>query len=138
MPKGELFAAQVLDLAYLGRVPAWISQREFYLALHAGAITASSGQADNETRYPGYERLACARDGSTFERSEDTVENVVRLELPFAAKGAAEETATHWSLGTRATGPGQVVYFGALETPLRIRPLHAPVFLPGELKTTER
>lgn len=83
-----------------------------YLALHTASPGEGGDQTTNEIAYTGYERVAVARSGAEFSVSGNQVSLVNNHDFPLGTGGSG--TATHWSVGTAASGAGRVLYSAAL------------------------
>jgi len=84
--------------------------------LHVSLHTADPGEAGNqetsECTYTSYARVAVARSGSGWTVTGNSVSPATAIEFPEATGGS--ETATHFAIGTAATGTGKILYKGAL------------------------
>jgi hypothetical protein len=85
----------------------------FYLSLHTADPGEGGNQSTNEISYTGYARVAIARSGSGFAVSANTVATVANTDFGTMTAGAGG-TATHWGIGTDASGTGTLLYKGAL------------------------
>jgi hypothetical protein len=85
----------------------------FYLSLHTADPGEGGNQSTNEISYTGYARVAIARSGSGFTVSANTVATVSNTDFGTMTAGAGG-TATHWGIGTDASGTGTLLYKGAL------------------------
>jgi hypothetical protein len=85
----------------------------FYLSLHTADPGEGGNQSTNEISYTGYARVAIARSGSGFTVSANTVATVANTDFGTMTAGAGG-TATHWGIGTDASGTGTLLYKGAL------------------------
>lgn len=108
-----------------------------YLTLNT-ADPGESGTADlYEVSYTGYERVAVARDAGGFTISGAAASNTLLVQFPLCTGGSA--TATHLTItnnGTKTTA-SQILYSGALTTPLNISNNITPQFAIGTLSVTE-
>jgi hypothetical protein len=84
-----------------------------YLSLHTADPGESGAQNTSEIAYTSYARVAVARSGSAW-----TVTNgsAVLASPPaaFPAGTGGSGTATHFGLGTAASGAGKLLYSGAI------------------------
>jgi hypothetical protein len=85
----------------------------FYLALHTADPGKAGDQSTNEVAYPGYARVAVARQSGAggFVPSGVQVTLGAQKEFPQATSGA-NTTALFWSLGTAASGAGTIIRSG--------------------------
>jgi hypothetical protein len=71
----------------------------------------------------------------SFTVSTNTVTNAAAVSFPQCTGGSG--TATHFSVGTAASGAGKILYSGALSASLAISNLITPSFAIGQLSNTE-
>lgn len=83
-----------------------------YLALHTADPGEAGTQATSECAYTGYARKSVARTGVGFTVTADTV--VLAANQDFIACSAGTETATHFSIGTAASGATIILYKGTV------------------------
>jgi hypothetical protein len=83
-----------------------------YVALHTADPGEAGTQATSEAAYPGYARVAVARDGTQFTVSAGAGSNVNVIAFPLCTGGS--ETELFWSIGDDPSGAGKVRYYGAL------------------------
>jgi len=84
-----------------------------YAALHTAAPGVGGDQTTSEVTYNGYARVAVPRDGSGWTVSDLVATLVNSIDFPKSSGG--QDVATHFSLGTDASGAGEVLYFGTLQ-----------------------
>lgn len=105
----------------------------FYVGLHTASPGAGGDQTTNECSYTGYARTAVARNTGWTVASA----NVSNAAAVGGTGGwdctAGSNTATHFSIGTDASGAGNLVLFGALDSSLAISAGIDPQFAIGEL-----
>ncbi len=106
-----------------------------YVALHTADPGEAGSQALNECAYTSYARVAIARDNTGFAVSGNAATNASLVQFPTCTGGS--ETATHVSIGTASSGAGQILYSGALASPLAISNNHTPQFAANALQTIE-
>lgn len=90
----------------------------FHIALHTADPGEAGDQTTNEIAYTSYARAAVARTSGGWTRSVSTISNTALVQFPQCTGGSG--TATHFSIGTLASGAGVVVLKGALSSPLAI------------------
>lgn len=83
-----------------------------YLALHTADPGEAGDQTTSEVAYTSYARKAVARSGAEFSVSGNQVSLVNNQDFPPGTGGSG--TATHWSIGTAASGAGRILYKAAL------------------------
>jgi len=135
MPKGSLTATDVLNKVFLATDPAWNANSYVYLALHTADPTASGNQTSSEATYTSYDRVQVARTSGGWDVSGTTARNHALLQFPQCTGGS--NTITHVSVGTAASGSGQILYVGALSSPLSVTNLIQPQFAATGLTVTE-
>ena len=106
----------------------------FYVALHTADPTDAGNQTTNEAAYTGYARVAVARTAGGWSVSGATVSNVGTVQFGECTAGSA--TATHFSVGTGASGAGSIIYSGALGASRSISAGITPLFNPGTIQGT--
>lgn len=83
-----------------------------YLALHSSDPGEAGDQTTNEVAYTSYARVAVARSGSGFTVSGNSV--VLAANQDFPACTGSTATATHFSIGSLASGAGKIFYSGTV------------------------
>lgn len=105
-----------------------------YVALHTADPGEAGVQTTNEAAYTGYARVAVARTAGGWSVSGATVSNVGTVQFGECTAGSA--TATHFSVGTGASGAGSIIYSGALSASRAISAGITPLFNPGTIQGT--
>jgi len=106
----------------------------FFISLHTADPGESGTQSTNEVAYTGYARVSVARTAGGWTRSVSTVSNTALVQFPQATGGTA--TATHFGIGTDASGAGNLLLKGALNSSLSISNGIQPQFAAGALTAT--
>lgn len=83
-----------------------------FFALHTADPGEAGSQTTSEIAYTGYARAAVARSGAGFTVTGSSVSPAA--DVTFAECTAGSATATHFTIGTLASGAGTVLYRGAL------------------------
>lgn len=83
-----------------------------YLSLHTADPGEAGSQTSNEIGYTSYARVAVARSGSGFTVTGNAVALAANADFPAGTGGSG--TATHFGIGTAASGAGKLLYKGAL------------------------
>lgn len=86
----------------------------FYWGLHTAYPGRSGDQASNVCAYGSYAYVAAARSSGGFVRTGRVVNPAATVSFPTCTSGS--ETATHWSLGTKSDGSGDIIRAGPLGT----------------------
>ena len=85
--------------------------------------------------YTGYARVAVARTAGGWTVSGNNVINAGLVQFGQCTVGTS--AVTHASVGTAATGTGQLLWSGALSATLNVAPGIQPQFSAGTLSITE-
>jgi hypothetical protein len=119
MSKGNTFENDFLKLIFHGTPIANIADNaasspltDLQVALHLADPGEGGSQTTSECGYASYARVAVARSSSGWAITDNSVSPVDPIEFPTATGGS--ETATHWSVGTAASGAGKILYKGAI------------------------
>lgn len=83
-----------------------------YFSLHTADPTDAADQTTSEVAYTNYARVAVARSASGWTVTGNAV--AVDADVVFPAGTGGSGTATHWGLGTDASGAGLLLYKGAI------------------------
>jgi hypothetical protein len=83
-----------------------------YFSLHTADPGEAGSQTTSEVAYTSYARVAVARSASGWTVTGNAV--AVDADVVFPAGTGGSGTATHWGLGTDASGAGTLLYKGAL------------------------
>ena len=86
---------------------------ELYLSLNTGTLSGNALQDTHEAKYPGYARVATTRSPENWTVSGENVFLAKEVSFPLCVE-KAYETEKYFTVGTQATGPGQVLYYGTL------------------------
>ncbi len=106
----------------------------FYVSLHTADPGEAGDQSTSEAAYTGYARVAVARTSGGFTRSGSQISNTATIQFGECTFGTA--TATFFSVGTAASGAGQIIYSAALDASRSISAGITPLFNPGTLTGT--
>jgi hypothetical protein len=106
-----------------------------YLSLHTADPGIGNSQATNETGYTNYTRVAVVRTSGGWTVATNTAVNAALVQFPQC--GATGATLTHVAIGTAATGVGNVLYSGALNSSLAVASGIQPQFNASALTVTE-
>lgn len=145
MPKSTAACNSILALMYNATPWANVADNaassplsDVYVSLHTGALTPATGtQADQETNYENYLRVAKARTTSGWTApSGGATENEGQIQ--FAQCGASTATLTYVATGTIASGGAGIAWhYGQLNSPLAVSSGITPQFADGALTITE-
>ena len=120
--KSSTLDNQLLALIFNGTTAATLFQNvtsgaltNLYMSLHTASPAAGGSQTTNEAAYPGYARVAVARNSGGFTVSGSSVTLTAACTFPTAT-GSPSETETYAAVGTASSGAGQILYFGPLNS----------------------
>ena len=83
-----------------------------YFSLHTSDPGEAGDQTTNEVAYTSYARVAVARSAAGWTVTGNAV--AVDANVVFPAGTGGSGTATHWGLGTAASGAGVLLYKGTI------------------------
>lgn len=106
-----------------------------YISLHTADPGTGNSQLTNETSYTNYARVAVVRTNVGWTVSTNTAVNAALAQFPQC--GATGATLTYVAIGTAATGAGNVLYAGALNSALTVANGIQPQFSASALTVTE-
>jgi hypothetical protein len=106
-----------------------------YISLHTADPGTGNSQLTNETGYTNYTRIAVIRTSAGWTVSSNTAVNTALVQFPQC--GASGATLTYVAIGTNATGAGNVLYSGALNSSLAVASGIQPQFNASALTVTE-
>lgn len=143
MPKSTDTCNKILALIFNATAWADIAENDssspatnLYLSLHTADPGVGNNQTTNETSYTNYARIAIARTTGGWDvPSGGATANAALAQ--FAQCGASGATLTHVAIGTASSGPGTVLYAGALSSSLVVANGIQPQFAAGALDVTE-
>jgi hypothetical protein len=133
MSKSNATEVDVLRANLKGTDPSWRANANRWIALY----TADPGEAGtaitNETAYTNYARVPVPVADWTEAGSTFTNTNL----LQFPVCGVTGATITHAAIVTTPSGAGQILYSGALSSPLAVANLIQPQFAAAAISVTE-
>lgn len=143
MPKATALCNALVNLLYRATAIANVADNaasspytNVYVGLHTADLTAgTNSQAENETAYTNYVRVAAARSTGWNAASGGGTANAATLS--FAQCGGTGATLTHVSTGPVSSGASAVWHYGALNASLAVSSGITPQFAAGALTVTE-
>lgn len=142
MSKSNSFETALLELIFNGGAIPNIADNaatapitDVYVSLHTADPGEAGNQEANECTYTGYARVAVARTSGGWTVTGNSVSPVSSIIFPHPTAG--NETVTHIGIGSSATGPGDLIYFGALDNAITASPSSAPPTLTTAVAITE-
>lgn len=137
MPKSRALENAVLRGVLQNTAFPFAGDAAVFIALHSSDPGKTGTQATSEITYTGYARVAVNRDDPSW--TEDLVNGIIsnasEIQFPTCTGGTA--TATHFSVGRQATGPGDIHYYAPLPAPLSISNAIRPIVEIGQLQIDE-
>lgn len=125
MSKGNVFENDLLKLIFNATAIVNIADNaatapltNLQVALHSADPGEAGDQTTSEIVYTSYARVAVARTTGGFTTTANSVSPVSNVSFPAATGGSA--TATHFSIGTAATGTGKILYRGSITPSISI------------------
>jgi len=145
MPKSTDACNRVLNLMYSATPWPTVADNaaatplaNTYVALHDATLTpATNSQAENESAYTNYARVARARSTGYTAAAGGSINNAALMQFPQS--GATGGTLHSVSTGTTVSGATPVWHYGPLNSPITIGAAASitPQFLAGALVITE-
>jgi hypothetical protein len=119
MSKGNTFENDILRLIFNATAIANLADNaasapltNLHVSLHTGDPGEAGDQTTSEIAYTSYARVAVARSGSGFTVTGNSVSPAANIDFPTGTGGSG--TATHFAIGTAASGAGKILYKGAI------------------------
>jgi hypothetical protein len=122
MSKGNTFETELLnhvlnnaaiaDVGNAGGLLPSSAAGSLYLSLHTADPGEAGTQTTSEIAYTSYARAAVSRAGSAWTVTNGTATLAANVDFPAGTGGSG--TATHFALGTAASGTGKILYKGAI------------------------
>ena len=109
---------------------------DLYISLHTAdpGEAPVGGQAQSESAYTGYARVAVLRTTAGWTVAGNTASNTAAITFPACT--ALTSTVTHFGIGLAATGAGNLIASGQLTASLIINAGITPQFAIGDLDVT--
>lgn len=125
MSKGNTFENDLLQLIFNATAIANIADNasvspltDLHVSLHTADPGEAGDQTTNECAYTSYARVAVARTSGGWTVTANSVSPAANITFPAATGGT--ETATHWAVGTAASGTGKILYYGTISPNISI------------------
>jgi hypothetical protein len=119
MSFGNTFENDLLKLIFNATAIANIADNaasspltNLYVTLHTGDPGEAGDQETSECAYTSYDRVAVARTSGGWTVADNSVSPAAEITFPAATGGT--ETATHFAIGTAASGGGKILGSGTL------------------------
>lgn len=116
---GHIFQnAAIANIGDATGLPASATAGSLFVSLHTADPGEAGAQNTNEVSYTGYARQAVDRSGSGWTVSGNNVSNAALIAFGPCTAGSA--TITHFGIGTSSSGEGNLLFKGALTTPISV------------------
>ena len=134
MSKSNTTENDILKAILQGTDPSWRAGANLYLALYTADPGEAGTATTNETAYTNYARQTLAK-ASAWTDGGSSFSNAALIQFPQC--GVTGATLTYVAIVTTASGAGQIIYSGQLNSPLAVSNLIQPQFAIGALTVTE-
>jgi len=135
MSKSNTTENDVLDANLRAVDPSWRSNASRYIALYTADPGEAGTATTNEATYTNYARVAVTAATGFSAASGGSSSNTGQITFPQC--GASGNTITHVAIVTTASGAGQILYSGALNSSLAVALNITPLFAASGLTITE-
>lgn len=122
-----------LKCLLVGTDPSWRAGASLYLSLHSSDPGETGDQTTNEVAYTSYARVTLTK-ATDWTDAGSTFTNAALEQFPTCTGGSA--IATHFAIGTAASGAGVRLASGALGSSLSISNGIQPQFPIASLSIT--
>jgi len=119
MSKGNTFENDLLKLIFQAVAIADIAENDttgpltnLYVSLHTADPGEAGDQTTSEIAYTSYARVAVARTSGGWTVTNNSVSPAANIDFPAGTGGSG--TATHFGVGTLASGAGKLLYSGTV------------------------
>jgi hypothetical protein len=132
MGKSSAYANSLLQLIFWGTAFDNLAQNaaapltNLYVALHTADPTVGGNQSSSECNYNNYARVAMTRNLTAWSIAGGVVTPVNPIYFPVSV-GITDQTATFFSVGEQASGPGTFLYSAPLVPTIRILANTTPI-----------
>lgn len=135
MSKSNSTETDLLEYIFKGTAIPWAASTDLYISLHTADPGEAGTQTTSEATYTSYARIAVERSGTGWTVSGNTASNAALIQFDQCTGGS--NTITHVGVGLASSGAGNLLYKGALNSPLAVANLIQPQFAIGALTITE-
>src|ERR1700741_2493971 len=118
MSKTNTFENDILSLFFNGDAITGLARdaasplTDLYVSLHTDDPGEGGNQTTNEVTYTSYARVAVARNSGGWVVTGNSVKPNATITFPAGTGGSG--IATHFGVGTDASGAGKLLYKGAI------------------------
>ena len=135
MSKSNTTENDFMLYTFNGTAISWDGNTNLYVSLHTADPGEAGNQTTSEATYTSYARVTVARTSGGWTVSGNQASNTALIQFPQCTGGS--NTITHVVVGTAVSGAGQILYSGALTSPLSVSSGIQPQFSIGALVITE-
>ena len=121
---------EILKLLLQGADPAWRAAANQWVALHTADPGEAGTAVTNEATYTGYARVSLTK-ATDWTDGGSAFQNAAMVQFPQCTSGA--NTITHFSIVTTASGAGQILMSGSLNSSLSVANGIQPQFAAGQM-----
>lgn len=137
MSKGNTAENDLINLIFNKVLPAWLGtlsgtgNTHLYVSLHTADPGEGGSQTTSEANYTDYARVGVIRTSAGWTVSGNQASNTALVQFPLC--GGGNNTLTYVAVGTDSTGAGELLYSGALNSPITVSSGVQPQFAAGVL-----
>ena len=142
MSAGNTFENDLLKLIFNATAIAGLADNAasspltvLYLSLHTSDPGEAGDQTTNECNYTSYARVTVARNSGGWTVTGNSVSPVANVNFPAATGGT--NTATHFAVGTAASGTGKLLISGTISPTIAIATGVTPFLTPATALTMD-
>lgn len=135
MSKANSTENDTLDAILRGVDPAWRANANRWVALHTADPDEAGTAVTSEATYTSYARVQVTASSGFTAAASGSTSNTGLIQFPQCT--GSTNTITHVSIVTTASGAGQILYSGALNSSLAVANLIQPQFAIGALVIEE-
>lgn len=135
MSKSNATELDLLKFIFNATAIPWAAAANLYVAAHTSDPGEAGDQLTSECAYTGYARVLVTRDAGGFTTSGNPAVNAADIVFPLCTGGT--ESITHLSVGLASSGASQILYSGAVGSPLAVSNNIQPRVLAGQFQVSE-
>lgn len=135
MSKGNQTETDILAKLFKNTALPFDAITDLEISLHTADPGDGGDQTTSEATYGSYARVPVVRTAGGWTVGSGAAVNAAAILFPQCTLGT--NVITHFAVGTAHTGAGQILYSGALTTPLTVSVGVLPQFAAGTMTITE-
>lgn len=128
--QGNTSIHDLLNKIFQNTALPWDANVLLYVSLHTASPVATGNQTTFEASYTGYSRVAVSRTSGGWTLSGQQMSNAGAITFGTASTA---QTITDVGIGTAASGAGELLFFGTLNSSLSVVSGTIPTFPIGSL-----